>query len=97
MLPLSHELQQFKRLQMEQGRIDHDISLTIPNQAPPPPIDDADIAENGLLQLQDEGSQAKLKGMVIELQDELKRIYEAYGELRGLHEKLWQKYVDEKL
>ena len=96
-IPLTHELQQFKRLQTERGRLDHDIYLTIPNQRGlPSGEDDAEIAAEGLRQLRDEGSQGKLNGRVIELEEELKRIYGAYSELRGLHERLWQKYVDEK-
>ena len=96
-IPLIHELQQFKRLQTERGRLDHDISLTIANQRGlPDGDDDAEIAAEGLRQLRDEASQSKLNGRVIELEGELKRIYGAYSELRGLHERLWQKYVDGK-
>ena len=96
-IPLTHELQQFKRLQTERGRLDHDISLTIANQRGlPDGDDDAEIAAEGLRQLRDEASESKLNGRAVELEEELKRIYGAYSELRGLHERLWQKYVDGK-
>ena len=95
---LSGELQQFKRLQNERGRTDHDIWMTIPDQEiVDKNIDDAQIAQRGLQMLKDEGSEAKLKSRVIELEDELQRVYGAYGDLRGIHEKLWRKYVDEKM
>ena len=95
---LSGELQQFKRLQNERGRIDHDIWMTIPDQEiVDNNIDDAQIAQRGLQMLMDEGSEAKLKSRVIELEDELQRVYGAYGDLKGIHEKLWRKYVDEKM
>jgi hypothetical protein len=38
-----------------------------------------------------------LKSRVLELEDELQRVYGAYGDLKGIHEKLWSKYVDEKI
>jgi len=96
-IPLTHELQQFKRLQTERGRLDHDISLTIANQRGlPDGDDDAEIAAEGLRQLRDEASESKLNGRAVELEEELKRIYGAYSELRGLHERLWQKYVGGK-
>ena len=59
--------------------------------------DDAQVAQKGLQLLTDEGSESKLKRRVIELQDELRGVYGAYGDLKGLHEKLWRKYVDEKI
>lgn len=93
----SRELQQFKRLQNERGRIDHDIWITIPNQETSENIpSDAEIAERGLLSLTNEGSESKLKSRVIELEDELQRAFGAYGELRGLYQKLWSKFADEK-
>jgi len=93
----SGELQQFKRLQNERGRMDHDIGLIISDQeVTDRNIDDVQIAQRGLQMLSDEGSESKLKSSVIELKDELQRLYGAYGELKGLHEKLWRKYVDEK-
>lgn len=92
--PLPNELQQFKRLQTERGRIEHDIHIVIPKGEVSVDEDDVEKVAEGLRTLTEEGSEAKLKGRVIELEDELKRIYGAYGELRGLHEKLWQKYVD---
>jgi pre-rRNA-processing protein IPI3 len=91
------ELQQFKRVQNERGRSDHDIWLTIPNQEPHVVVDDAEIARNGLRALTDEGSESKLKSRVLELEDEVARVYGAYGELKGVHEKLWKRYVDEKM
>ena len=95
---LSSEVQQFKRLQNERGRIDHDIWMTIPDQEiVENGLDDAQIAQRGLQMLMDEGSEAKLKSRVIELEDELQRVYGAYGDLKGIHEKLWRKYVDEKM
>ena len=95
---LSGELQQFKRLQNERGRTDHDIWMIIPDQEIiDNNIDDALIAQRGLQILMDEGSEAKLKSRVIELEDELQRVYGAYGDLKGIHEKLWRKYVDEKM
>jgi hypothetical protein len=91
------ELQQFKRLQNERGRTDHDIWLIISDQeVTDGNIDDVQIAQRGLQTLSDDGSESKLKSRVIELQDELQRLYGAYGELKGLHEKLWGKYVDDK-
>jgi glutathionylspermidine synthase len=95
---LSGELQQFKRLQNERGRTDHDIWMTIPDQEiVENNIDDAQIAQRGLQMLMDEGSEAKLKSRVIELEDELQRVYGAYGDLKDIHQKLWGKYVDEKM
>ena len=90
------ETQQFKRLQNERGRIDHDIWMTIQDQQVSSNINDSEIAEKGLQELTNEGSQSKLKSRVLELEDELQRMYVAYGDLKGLHEKLWRKYVDEK-
>lgn len=91
------ELQQFKRLQNERGRTDHDIWLIISDQeVTDRNIDDVQIAQRGLQMLDDEGSESKLKSRVVELQDELQRVYGAYGELKGLHEKLWRKYVDDQ-
>ncbi len=91
------EIQQFKRLQNERGRSDHDIWTTIPEQEVQVKMDDAEIAKLGLQSLRDEGSESKLKSRVIELEDELKRAYGAYGELRGIHEKLWRKFVDQNM
>jgi hypothetical protein len=92
----SGELQQFKRLQNERGRAHHDVWTIIPNQDSPDEVStDADIAERGLLLLTNEGSESKLKSRVIELEDELQRAFGAYGELRGLYQKLWSKFVDE--
>lgn len=91
------ELQQFKRVQNERGRLDHDIWLTIPNQEPHIVVDDSEIARNGLRALTDDGSESKLKSRVLELEDEVARVYAAYGELKGVHEKLWRRYVDEKM
>ena len=94
----SGELQQFKRLQNERGRTDHDIWMTISNQeAITQTLNDSQIAQRGLQQLTDEGSESRLKSKVIELEDELQRLYGAYGDLKGLHEKLWSKYVDDKM
>lgn len=94
MVPLPNELQQLKRLQTERGRIEHDIYVVIPKGEVSEDEDDGERAAEGLRMLTEEGSEARLKGRVFELEDELKRIYGAYGELRGLHEKLWQNYVD---
>jgi hypothetical protein len=91
------QIQQFKRLQNERGRGDHDVWITIPNHQNPDIMNDAEIARNGLQALRDEGSESKLKSRVIELEDELKRAYGAYGELRGIHEKLWRKFVDQNM
>jgi hypothetical protein len=97
-IPSSGELQQFKRLQNERGRTDHDIWLTIPDQEViDNKLDDAQVAQRGLQMLVDEGSESKLKSRVIELEDEIKRVYGAYGDLKAIHEKLWRKYVDEKM
>ena len=60
-------------------------------------VDDAQIAGRGLQVLMDEDSEAKLKSRVIELEEELQRVYGAYGDLKGVHEKLWRKYVDDKM
>jgi len=95
-LSMSTEIQQFKRLQNERGRTDHDIWMTIPDQQVSSCISDADIAEKGLQQLTSEGSESKLKSRLLESEDELQRLKSAYGELKGLHEKLWIRYVDEK-
>jgi len=93
----SGDLPQFKRLQNERGRMDHDIWLTIPNQEViGGEVEDAEIARKGLQALMDEGSESKLKSRVMELEEELQRLYGAYGELRGLHEKLWNRYIDQK-
>ena len=59
--------------------------------------DDAQSAQRGFRMLMEEGSETKLKSRVIELEDELQRVYGAYGDLKGIHEKLWRKYVDEKM
>lgn len=91
------EAQQFKRLQNERGLRSHDIWMTISDQTIVEPTDDAEIARRGLEMLTQEGSESKLKSKVMELEDELKRLYGAYGDLKGLHEKLWRKYVDEKM
>ena len=77
--------------------MDHDIYLIIPDQEKSVDVDDAEIARRGLLSFTDEGSESKLKSRVLELEDELQRVYGAYGDLRGVHEKLWKKYVDEKM
>jgi hypothetical protein len=90
------EIQQFKRLQNERGRTDHDICITIPDQQVCSYINDADIAEKGLQQLASEDSESKLKSRLLESEDELQRLKRAYGELKGLHEKLWRRYIDEK-
>jgi hypothetical protein len=91
-------LQQFKRLQNERGRKEHDVWLTIPDQEDRDNlVDDNEIARKGLQTLMDQGSESKLKSRMIELEDELQRVYRAFGELKGLHEKLWRKYVDEKM
>jgi hypothetical protein len=55
------------------------------------------IAEKGLLQLANEGSESKLKSRLLESEDELQRLKSAYGELKGLHEMPRRRYVDEKL
>lgn len=92
------DLQQFKRLQHERGRTEHDIWQSIPDQRfihDDP--DEAEIVNKGLLAVVGEGSEAKLKNRVTELEHELQRIYKAYGELRGLHERLWHKYIGEKM
>lgn len=89
--------QQFKRLQNERGRRDHDVWMTIPDQTLIEPLDDAEITRRGLEILSEEGSDSKLKSRVIELKDELRRLYGAYGDLKELHEKLWKKYVEEKM
>jgi hypothetical protein len=94
MVPLQNEVQQLKRLQTERGRIEHDVFVVIPKGDFEENEDQVERVAEGLRMLTEEGSEAKLKGRVFELEDELKRIYGAYGELRGLHEKLWQKYVD---
>lgn len=91
------ELQQFKRIQTERGRADHDIYIILPSNERNPDTDDAEIARRGILSLTSEGSEAKIKSRVLELEDELSRVYGAYGELKGVHEKLWRKYVDEKM
>ena len=92
------ELQQFKRLQNERGRIDHDIWMTIPDQEiVDNNADDALSAQRGLQMLMNEDSEASLKSRVIELEDELRRVYEVYGDLKGIHEKLWRKYMDENI
>jgi hypothetical protein len=91
------ELQQFKRVQNERGRSDHDIWFNIPNQEPHIVVDDAEIAGAGLRALTAEGSESKLKSRVLELEDEVARVYGAYGDLKGVHEKLWKRYVDEKM
>jgi hypothetical protein len=71
--------------------------ITIPGQEDTDNIiDDAQFAQRGLQLLMDEGSESKLKSRVIELEEELLRVYGAYGDLKELHEKLWRKYVDEK-
>jgi hypothetical protein len=90
------EIQQFKRLQNERGRTDHDIWMTISYQQVSSYINDADIAENGIQQLITEGSESKLKSRLLESEDESQRLKVAYGELKSLHEKLWRRYVDEK-
>src|SRR5271170_4364687 len=90
------EIQQFKRLQNERGRTDHDIWLTISDQQVSSYIDDADIAENGIQQLTTEGSETKLKSRLLESEDESQRLKVAYGELKSLYEKLWKRYIDEK-
>ena len=95
-LSLSSEIQQFKRLQNERGRTDHDIWMTIPDQQVYTNVNDAEIAEEGLLQLTNEGSESKLKSRILELEDERGRLYSAYGELKGLHEMLWSRFIDEK-
>jgi len=77
--------------------LDHDIYLIIPDQEKSVDVDDAEIARRGLLSFTDEGLESKLKSRVLELEDELQRVYGAYGDLRGVHEKLWKKYVDEKM
>jgi pre-rRNA-processing protein IPI3 len=94
MVPLPNELQQLKRLQSERGRMEHDVLVVIPKGDVSEDEDESESVAEGLRALTEEGSEARLKGRVFELEDELKRIYGAYGELRGLHEKLWQKYVD---
>lgn len=94
---MSSELPQFKRLQNERGRKEHDIWLTIPDQEDQDDlIDDNEIAQQGLQTLMDQDSESKLKSRMIELEDELQRVYRAFGDLKGLHEKLWRKYVDDK-
>jgi pre-rRNA-processing protein IPI3 len=90
-------IQQFKRLQNERGRMNHDIWMTIPDQEDISIVDDAEIARNGIEVLVQEGSESSMKSKVMELQDELQKVYGAYGDLKGLHEKLWKKYVDEKM
>ena len=90
------EIQQFKRLQNELGRTDHDIWLTISDQQVSSYIDDADIAENGIQQLTVEGSESKLKSRLLESEDESQRLKVAYGELKSLYEKLWKRYIDKK-
>jgi hypothetical protein len=94
MVPLPNELQQLKRLQTERGRVEHDIHIVIPKGEVSGDEDEVEWVAEGLRTLTEERSEARLKGRVFELEDELKRIYGAYGELRRLHEKLWQKYVD---
>src|SRR5271169_3019270 len=86
------EIQQFKRLQNERGRTDHDIWMTIPDQQVCTNINDAEIAETGLLHLTSEGSESKLKSRILELEDERGRLYSAYGDLKGLHEMLWKRF-----
>jgi hypothetical protein len=93
----SGELQQFKRVQNERGRSDHDIWITTSSEETPIVVDDAEITSRGLQSLTDDGSESKLKSRVLELEDELQRVYGAYGELKGVHEKLWGKYVEEKM
>jgi hypothetical protein len=83
-------------LQNERGRADHDIWTIIPNQESSDEVStDVETSERGLLLLTNEGSESKLKSRVIELEDELQRAFGAYGELRGLYQKLWTKFVDE--
>jgi hypothetical protein len=96
-LGVTGEVQPFKRLQTERGRQSHDIWLTISDQTPTERVDDADMATRGLEFLTTEGSESKLQSRMMELEDELKRLYGAYGDLKGLHEKLWRKYLDEKM
>lgn len=91
------ETQQFKRLQNERGRNDHDIWITIPKHRILEMTNDPETVKSGLQELRDEGSESKLKSRVIELEDELKRAYGAYGELRGIHENLWKKFVDQNM
>jgi hypothetical protein len=71
--------------------------MTIPDQTNVESPNDAEIARMGLEMLNREGSESKLKSRVIELEDELQRLYGAYGDLKGLHEKLWRKVVDERI
>jgi hypothetical protein len=96
-LATSNEIRQFKRLQNERGRTDHDVWLSLPNQQLGEAADDIDIVQRGLQMLGNEGSESNLKSRVLGLEDELQRVYGAYGDLKGLHEKLWRKYVDEKI
>jgi len=70
--------------------------MTIPDQQVHVNINDAEIAEAGILQLTNEGSESKLKSRILELEDERGRLYGAYGDLKGLHEKLWTKFIGEK-
>ena len=91
------EIQQFKRLQNERGRSDHDIWITIPELNTQANGDDVEVAQAGLQALRDEGSESKWKSRVIELEDELQRAYGAYGELRGTHENLWRKFMDQNM
>jgi hypothetical protein len=91
------ELQQFKRVQNTQGRSNHDIWLNIPNQEPQGVVDNTETARNGLQALTAEGSESKLKSHVLESGDEVVHVHGAYGELKGVHEKLWKRYVDEKM
>jgi len=67
------------------------------NQVVTKGLSDEEIVKRDLALLSDEGSEASLKDRVMELEGELKRVYAAYGDLKGLHEKLWNRYVKEKV
>ena len=56
-----------------------------------------DDGEKSGLETNNEDSELRLKSKAAELEEELRRVYSAYGELKGLHEKLWNKYVDERI
>ena len=72
--------------------------MSVPdNQVGRKGLSDEEIVKRDLALLSDEGSEASLKDRVMELEGELKRVYAAYGDLKGLHEKLWNKYVKEKV
>jgi hypothetical protein len=94
----SPELPQFKRSQNERGLRRHDIWTTIEFPAEVSDVrDNNELALRDLRSLREEGSESKLKSRVMDLEHELQRLYGAYGELKGLHEKLWKSFVDEKM